>query len=66
MRASKVMQERVKNNEKIEILFHREGKEILGNGQVMTGIKIYNSKDNEETEIEAGGLFYAIGHIPNT
>ncbi len=66
MRASKVMQERVKNNPKIEILYHHEWKEILGDGQMMTGMKIWNNETDETMEIEAGGLFYAIGHKPNT
>ncbi len=66
MRASKVMQERVKNNPKIEILYNHEGKEILGDGQVMTGMKIYNNKTDETMDIQAGGLFYAIWHTPNT
>lgn len=66
MRASKVMQERVKNNPKIEILFRHEGREILGDDQLMTGMKIWNNEIEQESEIEAGGLFYAIGHKPNT
>jgi len=66
MRASKIMQERVKNNSKIEIMYHYEGKEILGDGQLMTGMKIWNNQTQEETEIQAWGLFYAIGHKPNT
>ena len=65
-RASKVMQERVLANEKIEVLWHTEGREILGDGQVMTGMKIENNQTGEVSEIEAGGLFYAIGHTPNT
>ncbi len=66
LRASKVMQERVKNNEKIEILWNTEGKEIFGNDWLMTWMKIHNNKTDEQSEIEAGGLFYAIGHKPNT
>lgn len=66
MKASKVMQERAKNNPKIEILRNTEGKEILGDGDVMTWLKIYNNKTDAVSDIEAGGLFYAIGHKPNT
>lgn len=66
MRASKVMQERVKNNSKIDILFRHEGKEILWDDKVMTGMKIWNNETEQESEIEAGGLFYAIWHKPNT
>lgn len=66
MRASKVMQERVKNNPKIDILFNHEGKEILGDGKMMTWINVFNNKTEEENTLEAGGLFYAIWHKPNT
>ena len=66
LRASKVMQERVKNNPKIEILRNTEAREILGDGQVMTGLRIENNQSNEQHDIQAGGLFYAIGHKPNT
>ncbi len=66
MRASKILQERVKKNEKIDILFNHEGKEITWDGQLMAGMKIWNNKTDEEYEIEAGGLFYAIWHTPNT
>lgn len=66
MRASKVMQERVLNNPKIEILWNTEGVEIVGNEQGMTGLIVVNNKTNETRTLEAGGLFYAIGHKPNT
>ncbi|MGI8469331.1 MAG: thioredoxin-disulfide reductase [Pyrinomonadaceae bacterium] len=66
-RASKIMQERVLNNEKIEILWNTEVKEILGtreNG--VTGVRLYNNKTNEEKEFPTQGVFVAIGHEPNT
>ncbi len=66
MRASKVMQERVLNNKKIEILFNHEGTEILGDWKVMTWMKIFNNKTNESFDIDAWWLFYAIWHKPNT
>ena len=66
LRASKVMQERVMNNEKIEIMRHTEWVEIMGDGQIMTQMKIMNNQTNEESLIDAWGLFYAIGHKPNT
>jgi thioredoxin reductase (NADPH) len=65
LRASKVMQERAKNNPKIEIKFHTIPLEVLGEKSV-TGIKIKNAQSGEESVLEAGGLFYAIGHVPNT
>lgn len=65
LRASKVMQERAKNNPKIEILFNTLPVEVLGKGSV-TGLKIKDAATNLERELSIGGLFYAIGHIPNT
>lgn len=66
MRASKVMQQRVFDNPKIEVLRNTQATDILGDGQVMTGLKILNNTSDEVSEIEAGGLFYAIGHKPAT
>jgi len=66
LRASKVMQERVMTNPKIELLRNTEGKEILGDGQMMSGLSVINNQTNKEETLEAGGLFYAIGHKPAT
>jgi thioredoxin reductase (NADPH) len=66
LRASKVMQERVKNNPKIEMLWNTEGVEISGDGKVMTALRVINNQTQEERLLEANGLFYAIGHKPNT
>ena len=65
-RASKIMAERVKNTENIEILFNTETDEVLGDGQVVTGVRVKNNKTNEKHEIPATGFFVAIGHKPNT
>jgi len=65
LRASKVMQERAKHNPKIEILFNTLPLEVLGDKSV-TGLKIKNTQTNVESTLEVGGLFYAIGHLPNT
>ena len=65
-RASKVMWERVKNNEKIKIMWYTEWVEVIGNGTLMTGIVVKNNQTNAEQTLEASGLFYAIGHKPNT
>lgn len=64
-RASKIMQERVDKNPKIEVMFNTEVKEILGDTKV-TGIKIYNNTTNTESEVALDGFFLAIGHIPVT
>jgi thioredoxin reductase (NADPH) len=64
-RASKAMQERILNNPKIRVLRNTELKEATGE-QFLTGVKIINNKTNEETLLPCAGLFYAIGHTPNT
>ena len=64
LRASKVMQERALANEKIEILWHTELKEVKGDGNVMTEVVVTNNQTKEETVLSASGLFYAIGHDP--
>lgn len=65
-RASKIMAERVQKTENIEILMHTETEEVLGDGQVVTGVKAKNRATGEITEIPATGFFVAIGHKPNT
>lgn len=65
-RASQIMKERVLNSPKIEVLFNTETEEILGDGQVVTAIKVRNNKTNETNEIPITGFFVAIGHKPNT
>jgi len=64
-RASKIMQERVKNNPRIEIIFNTEIVEILGEHSV-NKIKIKNTISNEIKELSVDGVFLAIGHIPVT
>ena len=65
-RASQIMKERVLNSPKIEVLFNTETEEILGDGQVVTGMKVRNNKTGEISEIAITGFFVAIGHKPNT
>ena len=65
MRASKAMQNRVAENAKIEIMWNTLPEEVVGE-RFMTGIKARNKLSGEETLIEAAGLFYAVGHKPNT
>lgn len=64
-RASKIMQERVINDPKVEIMFNTEIKEVIGEEKVES-LKIFNNSDNSETQIAVDGLFLAIGHIPVT
>ncbi|MDB9445297.1 thioredoxin-disulfide reductase [Anabaena sp. CS-542/02] len=65
MRASKAMQDRVLSSPKIEVHWHTEAVDIFGDGQ-MSGVKVRNNQTGEERELHAKGLFYAIGHSPNT
>ena len=65
MRASKIMQQRVINNPKIEILWNTETEEVLGDDEV-SGMKVVNNKTGERREIAIKGFFVAIGHKPNT
>jgi thioredoxin reductase (NADPH) len=65
LRASTIMQDRVKNNPKIEILWNTNTLEVLGDSEV-TGARLVNNKTNEEFEIAIKGFFVAIGHTPNT
>ena len=65
-RASKIMADRVKAHEKIEIHWNSELKEVLGNDRGVTHAKIYNNKTESDTDIPLEGIFIAIGHKPNT
>ena len=65
-RASKIMEERVRKTENIEILLHTETEEVLGDGNVVTGVRVKNNTTGEVKEIPATGFFVAIGHKPNT
>ncbi|HUX20514.1 MAG TPA: thioredoxin-disulfide reductase [Spirochaetia bacterium] len=65
MRASKAMQKRVNDNKKIQIMWNTVATEAVGE-QFLTGVRVKNVKTGEEKLIEARGLFYAIGHEPNT
>ena len=65
LRASKVMQERAFANEKLEIMWNTEAIEAVGD-KLLSHVKVINNQTKEESLIEANGLFYAIGHKPNT
>ena len=66
MRGSKPLQDRAKEEDKIHIIYFTEVKEVLGDGQKVTGLKIINNQTGEESEIATDGLFVTIGHKPNT
>lgn len=65
MRASKIMQERVKNTENIIIHWNSVTEEVLGAEEV-EGVRIVNTQTGEKTMLEVKGFFVAIGHKPNT
>ncbi|NHA07316.1 thioredoxin-disulfide reductase [Mucilaginibacter sp. HC2] len=65
-RASKAMVHRVLNTPNIEILYNTETKEILGDGQSVTGVRVTNNQTNVDTDLNVTGFFVAIGHHPNT
>ena len=66
LRASTIMQKRVTNNEKIEVLWNTEALEAKGDGKLLKSLRIVNNKTKEEKDLQVNGLFYAIGHIPAT
>lgn len=65
MRASKAMQHRVENTANIEVLFHHETEEILGD-KTVTGARLINNVTKQHRLLEITGFFVAIGHQPNT
>ncbi len=65
LRASKIMQERAKQNERIEFLWDSAVDEVLGEDEVR-GVRIRNLKSGAASELSVGALFVAIGHQPNT
>ena len=65
MRASKAMQDRVLENPKITVHWNTVAVDVYGNG-LMEGVRVKNIQTNVESDIPAKGLFYAIGHTPNT
>ncbi len=66
MRASKIMQQRVKNTPNIEIHWNSETEEVLGDDQGVTGVRIVNNKTGAKKDLSVQGFFLAIGHKPNT
>ena len=67
LRASKIMQERAKANPKIDIHWHTEVDEVLGDDKDgVTAVRVKNNKTGAKEEVPASGLFLAIGHTPNS
>jgi len=65
LRASKIMQARLFSNSKVTMVWDSAVEEALGD-RSLTSVRVRNLQTGEESILEAGGLFYAIGHIPNT
>lgn len=65
LRASKIMGDRAKNHPKVEILWDSVVHSVEGD-KVVQRVNIENVKNEQVTTHEAGGVFFAVGHIPNT
>jgi len=65
LKASKIMALRAMNNPKIEIIWNSEVKEILGD-KLVNGVILKNNVTQAEIKLPASGVFFAIGHTPNT
>ncbi|NDC82107.1 thioredoxin-disulfide reductase [bacterium] len=65
LRASKTMQERVKSNPKIQIVWNHTVDRVEGE-KFLTTVHLTHTTTGNSQSIDANGLFYAIGHVPNT
>jgi thioredoxin reductase (NADPH) len=65
-RASKIMQQRALDHEKIDVVWDTVPVEVIGADKKVTGLKVRNVLTDEASEISAGGVFVAIGHDPAT
>src|SRR5205823_8992663 len=67
LRASKIMQERALSNPKISMKWNRVLDEVLGTPKAgVTGVRLTSTVDKDSEELDASGVFLAIGHTPNT
>ena len=70
LRASKIMQDRARNNPKVAYAWNSVVSEVLGEKQgahqVLTGVKLRSTTDKATRDLKIDGLFLAIGHVPNT
>lgn len=67
LRASKIMRERVLNNDSIEIMWNSAVEDIHGTKETgVTGIKVKDTLSGEMRDVNCDGIFMAIGHVPNT
>lgn len=69
LRASKTMAKRLLAHPKVTVMFNTEATEVTGENKprgLMTGLKIVNNQTKAESQLDANGLFYAVGHDPAT
>ncbi|UAT43097.1 thioredoxin-disulfide reductase [Anaplasmataceae bacterium AB001_6] len=68
LRADKVLQNRLFNNEKIQCIWNRTVSEILGNEEpkYVTGVRLTSTVNEDDMDLKVEGVFIAIGHSPNT
>jgi thioredoxin reductase (NADPH) len=66
LRASKIMQDRAKDNPKITWGLNHTPLEVVSDGTKVTGLKVKNNETGAEEVFETDGIFVAIGHTPNT
>ena len=65
LRASKIMKDRATESEKIRFELNKVVTEVYGE-DVITGVRLKDTVTGEESDLEVGGMFVAIGHSPNT
>jgi len=65
-RAEKIMQDRLFNHPKINVVWDSALEEVTGDASGVTGAKIKNLKTGQVTDMKADGIFIAIGHKPST
>ncbi|NOX57717.1 MAG: FAD-dependent oxidoreductase, partial [Planctomycetes bacterium] len=65
LRASKIMQQRALENPKIEVLWNKTVKDVLGE-EMVSAVRLTDTKTQEDSDLPIGGLFMAIGHTPAT
>ncbi len=67
MRAADAMKSRIEQyGDKISVKYNVEVRKIIGDGEFVTGVELYNNKTNKIEQLAANGVFLAIGHDPNT
>ncbi len=65
LRASPIMQERAKSNSKIEFKWNSIVTDVMGD-KIISGVRLQDTVNKGESDLDCGGLFIAIGHTPNT